>query len=52
MLELLKRFEEEAIESSDEEEDTDDLVSRVQGIDLGAFFEFYVCTSKRSPSPR
>ncbi|KAG9081085.1 hypothetical protein FRC06_005837 [Ceratobasidium sp. 370] len=35
MLELLKRFEEEAAEDGDQEEGTDDITSRLQGIDLG-----------------
>ncbi|KAG8734977.1 hypothetical protein FRC10_011141 [Ceratobasidium sp. 414] len=34
MLELLKRFEEEAVGDTDQEEDIDDIASRLQGIDL------------------
>ncbi|KAG8683340.1 hypothetical protein FRC08_014335 [Ceratobasidium sp. 394] len=34
MLELLKRFEEEAAGEGDQEENTDDIASRLQGIDI------------------
>jgi hypothetical protein len=51
MLELLQRFEEEAVEGSDEDEDADGIVSRLQGIDLGMLYFISMSSSLKSPRP-
>ena len=50
MMELLKRFEEDALDESpllddsdnEDEDAADDLQSRLQNIDLGASFQLYL----------
>lgn len=47
MLELLRRFEDESLENSDDEDegDVDELASRMQGVDLGVSNKLYACKS-------